>query len=392
EMRAIFERLGFDVETAPRVALRNQKRATLGATGWTVVVPTARRDIAIEEDLIEEVGRIYGYDSIPETRPQSDLVSAAAPLEVRNRDRTLAAFYAAGFTEARTYSFIGDRETALLDDGARKTLIELENPQSRSATALRPLVLPSLALAAAEALKFTPSLRYCELARVFRHSKTARDTSGLEENRLAFIVAEKTKEAGRGFVFYELKGALDSIFESLGLPEVWYDDVPSTPALITQDVGRFLHPYQAALIKIGNRTVGIMGVVHPDMRNVLDIPVEAAAGELYFDAFEKELESEKEYRAVSKYPAVLRDIAVLVPKDIRMTEVEDRIQNAGGELLADVDLFDAFEGDEIGADKKNLAFHLIFQSEERTLTVAEVEALMKKITSALEADEGWEVR
>lgn len=410
EMRRIFARLGFGVEVAPRGVPKGSpfpnpkgyplKRTPLGAVPLIIVVPTARRDIQGEEDLIEEIGRFHGYDAIREERPRGELASASTDIAIAYRDRVLGAFRAAGFDEARTYSFIGDREAAFLDGGAHQSLIELENPQSNEATRLRPSILPSLLGAAATAAKFTSRIRYCEMSRVFRFPDrigrgAARDTTDFEENRLAFIAAEKTG-GKRGALFYELKGALDSIMESLGLPDGWYDDVPSSSAIRTQDIGRLLHPYQAAQIKIGDTLVGMVGTLHPDVRRAFDIPMEAAVGELYLDAFEKELEREKEYRAIPKYPAVLRDLAILVPKNIRMTDVEDVIQAAGGALLADADLFDVFEGDDPpagrGADRKSLAFHLIFQSEERTLTDLEVEKIMKKIASALEADPEWEVR
>ena len=383
-MRAIFERLFFQVE---------QK-----TNSWIVTVPTARRDIAIEEDLIEEIGRMTGYDAIRETCPAGELITASTDTRIFYRDRILAAFRASGFSEIRTYAFVGDRDTNLMDAETRRALLELENPQSREATVLRPMLLPSVVRAAAEALRFEKTARLCELSRVFRLPESARgvprvfrDTPDLEENHLAFVIAEKSKKEGK-VLFYELKGAADTALEMLGFPDVWYDNVPESGAFVTRGIGRFLHPHQLAEIKIGDTVVGMLGTLHPDARRAFGVEGIGAAGELYVDALEKELEHEKEYRAISKYPSALRDLAILVPKNIRMTDVEDIIQAAGGELLADVDLFDSYEGDEIDDDKKNLAFHLIFQSEDRTLADSEVEALMKKIKKALEINPDWEVR
>ncbi|MBI2038940.1 MAG: phenylalanine--tRNA ligase subunit beta [Candidatus Niyogibacteria bacterium] len=382
EMRSILERLSFHVEAAKGIL--------------TVTVPTARRDIARDVDLIEEIGRLSGYDAIGEARPVGELITAVTDTRLAYSDRILSVFRNAGFDEVRTYSFIGEKETALLDADTRAALFELENPQSRDAASLRPMILPSLFGAAREAVKFASPVRFCEQSRVFRAPRAWRDTPQCEENRLAFIHCDKEKHPAHSPIFYELKGSLSAIAEALGLPEFWYDDVPASSGLLTKGAARLLHSYQSASMKIGDTTVGVFGTVHPDIRRAFDLPPGTAAGELYLDAFETELESEKEYRAIPKYPAILRDLAILVPKNVRMTDIEDVIQNTGGELLADVDLFDVFEGDDPpvggGAGRKSLAFHLVFQSEERTLMDREVEALMKKITKALETNPEWEVR
>ncbi|MCH7882962.1 phenylalanine--tRNA ligase subunit beta [Patescibacteria group bacterium] len=381
EMTSILQRLSFDVsrkKNAPKELI--------------VKVPSLRRDLELEEDLIEEVGRIYGYDQIEAKRPVGELAPAAIDRHLFFKEKIRDLFRASGFDEVRNYAFIGEKHIADLGPQDRSALIEVENPQSREFSHLRPILLPSLAYAVSEALKFSKDIRYFEVGRVYQWLPvTYRDTPDLERLNLAFAITHAKNQEGSQ-AFFELKGALDTIFESLGLHDVWYDDVPASPETLTQGVGRFLHPYQFSEIKLGEKKLGIFGMLHPALKKKFNIKDDLSVGEVFLDELIGETEKEKEYRPISKYPAVTRDLAILVPRDVRVVKVLDIIENTGGSLLTDVDLFDMYEGDEIVDGKKNFAFHLIFQSTDRTLKDEEVERVMQNIIKALEENIEWEVR
>lgn len=376
----IFRRLSFDV-----IPSKKEKGA------FMVTAPTVRRDLVLEEDLIEEVGRIYGYDAIEAKQPVGELIPAVFDRRLFFKEKIRDFFKGAGFDEVRSYSFIGSEEIMRLGARERAHLIEIANPQSRESSHLRPLLTPSLLKAVCQASKFSKTIRYFEIGRIYHWPGVYRDTTELERPKLAFAVLEKKTSQGSQ-IFFELKGVMDVIFESLGLHDVWYDDASSSPKILNQGVGRFLHPYRFSEMKLGKKNLGILGALHPDLKAHLDIKGEAAVGELFLDDLIDEVEKEKEYRPISKYPAVIRDLAILVPWNIRVVEVLDVVEGAGGKLLIDVDLFDVYEGSEVGAEKKNFAFHLIFQSPDRTLTDKEVDILMQKVIKELDRHPSWDVR
>jgi len=381
EMIDILRRLSFDVDSKKRPG------------HLVVTIPTRRRDLVLEEDLIEEVGRIYGYDAIEPKRPVGEL----APVSVDNRlffqEKIRDMFVAVGFDELRSYSFIGEKEVADFEEEEKKNLIRIQNPYSKEQSYLRPLFAPVLMRAVSEALKFSKEIRYFEVGRAYRWALDGyRDTPDLEEARIAFAIARKSKNRAGAYAFFELKGALDMIFESLGLHDIFYADGKRSAKALSMGTGRFLHPYQFSEIKLGKKNLGIFGVLHPEMCETAGLAGEMVLGELFLDELIREVDKEKEYRPISKYPAVTRDLAILVPWKVKVIEVLDIIENMGGKLLIDADLFDIYEGSEVGAEKKNFAFHLIFQSADRTLKDEEIDTVMTKITKALEKKIRWEVR
>lgn len=192
--------------------------------------------------------------------------------------------------------------------------------------------------------------------------------------------------------FFELKGVISSLFESLGVADVWFDDVPQDKINFKKWNRELLHPFRAAQIKSGDKLLGIIGEIHPRVMDIFEIKYPSSVSEISLGALFETVRSEREYKEISKYPAVLRDIAVLVPSQVRVTEVSDVIENTAGMLLRDSDLFDIYEGDEIPENKKSLAFSLFFESNERTLSEKEVDEIMQKITQTLESNPEWEVR
>lgn len=365
----MFERLGFKIK----------KRG--GAKQWLVEVPTQRRDLRAEEDLIEEIARLYGYERLPSKLPESHLVPAprndAAWWERRITDYIVGA----GFTESHLYEFAGDRE---LDQFGidRARVIPLENPMNPETTYLSPRVLTRYVVSAAD------NLKYFDVVKIFGISKSFRKEP-LEE-RTDLILCSAAKGSSGEDEFYQLKGVVDTLLESLGITDPWYDDVHETQdAKHETDI---FHPYRFAEIKIGNEKIGAIGEIHPDILRNIKARARIAAVEIDMERLTQLATAEAEYRPIGKYPSIIRDIAVVVPEATKTEQILNIIEAAGGQLLADTDLFDYFQDGALAADaQKSLAFHLIFQSPDRTLTDAEVDAIIKKIITALESQD-WEVK
>ncbi len=190
-------------------------------------------------------------------------------------------------------------------------------------------------------------------------------------------------------MFFEAKGIIDLLLNGFGISGVWYDEYKPTPE---DSKFSFWNKAKCAEIKIGEKgEVGFLGEINPVLSGDLGINIPVVAFDIDFEKLQKFASEEREYEPISPHPAAIRDIAVLVPQSVLVDEALEKIEVAGGELVRDVDLFDMYEGEEIGEGKKNLAFHIIFQAENRTLRPEEINNILEKIIKTLEEME-WEVR
>ncbi|MBI5742880.1 MAG: phenylalanine--tRNA ligase subunit beta [Candidatus Niyogibacteria bacterium] len=346
-----------------------------------VLPPQLRLDLALEGDIIEEVGRVYGYEKIRAVPPANEALFAPRNEAVAIRARAQDLLRGAGFMEAVNYSFIGERDAQFMGMNNLAEVLRLNNPPRPELSILRPTLIPGLAANLRDNEKRAATLNFFETGDVF---------FGNDEHEALGLASLSDKAKGEE-IFYLLKGHLVSLLEHLGIADAWFDD-----KLNADEVGRgalaYLHPYQTALVKIGTEKIGVIGVLHPEFARAEKLRGGAAVLELDLTKLTKLVAREREFTPISKYPATSRDLAIIVPDEARMTEVEDVIQNSGGELLFDVDLFDVYDGEELGEGRRSLAFHLIFQSADKTLNDTEVDAIMKKIVSALEENADWEVR
>jgi phenylalanyl-tRNA synthetase beta chain len=179
------------------------------------------------------------------------------------------------------------------------------------------------------------------------------------------------------------------LLNKLGISNVWYDEYKATP---DESKKVIWHPKKCAEIKVDGKEIGFLGEISQKIFDGLDIPAKVVLFDIDFEKLSNLTSEEHEYRPISRFPAAVRDIAVLVPRLVRIEEVLNEIERAGGGLIRDIDLFDIYEGEELPQGKKNLAFHLIFQSEDRTLSSKEIDEKQDKIIRALERKPGWQVR
>jgi len=339
-----------------------------------VEVPTFRLDINIAEDLIEEIGRIYGYQKIVAVFPLVSLVPPKRNLDIFWEGLTKNILKETGFSEVLNYSFIGEKEREAFSFKT-KEIIEIENPISLEQRYLRPSLLPNLIKNIQLNQRYFNSIKIFELGKIFRAGKNK------EKEQIAGVIT--------GEEFYQLKGVVDLLFRKLGISGVWYDDYQPTPEESKLSVWDLK---KCAEIKVDGQEIGFLGEVSPKIREIFKIESKLVAFDIDFEKLQKLSSQEHEYQPISRYPAAIRDLAVLVPQGTKVVKVLNKINIAGGKLIRDIDLFDIYEGEELPEGKKNLAFHIIYQTEDRTLSSKEIDEIQNKIIKTLEKDPEWQVR
>ncbi len=343
---------------------------------FLVEVPTCRLDIELPEDLIEEVGRIYGYQKIPSKLPLGALAPAKVDDSLRIITKAKNILESLGLTEVYNYSFVGENDLKKLGLEP-KNYIELENPLSSDLKYLRKDLIINLLKNIRDNFRYFSEVRLFELGKVYFKK---------EKTMLAGIIGSKTSFGSK--LFYESKGIVDSLLNKLGISNQWYDDYKATSDWTDKIFWDFS---KSAEIKLDDKEIGFFGEINPLALSKFDITGQVAAFYIDFELLTQSVEEELIYEPPSKFPAAVRDIAVLVNLNDRVTAVLNVINASGGKLVQDVDLFDMYEGEEIPEGKKNLAFHIIYQAQDRTLTDDEVDGIHEKIVHALER-RGWEVR
>lgn len=374
----VFERLGFHIKK--------------GSKNWIVEVPTERRDLVIEEDLIEEVARLHGYEKIRAKFPESFLEPAPQNDEVWWQRRVADYCAGAGFSEHYPYEFCGDKELEqynLHSYQHESALIELENPMNPETKYLCPRILVKFISAAVENLREFDTVKLFGVAKSFRESRIKDQESSVDEHKDLIITFAQKGTSGEE-EFYQLKGVLDQLLEGLGIDD-WSYGEPTTNSPQTTNSSLF-HPHRHAGILVGEEKIGNLGEINPEILERLKSKARIVAAEVSFEKLWKLARAEQEYQPIGKYPAVVRDIAVVVSSDTRTDIILNIIENIAGKLLIDTDLFDYFQDEKMReSERKSLAFHLIFQSPERTLKDEDVNILVEKIIKALEG-QNWQVR
>jgi len=360
EIKNILKRLGFKVDGVEPRQL-------------SVEVPTRRLDISIPEDLIGEIGRIYGYQKIPSLFPTVALIPPKRNLEIFWEDNIKNILKEVGLTETYNYSFISEKEAKIFRYQP-KDLIEVENPISIEQKYLRPSLIPNLLKNVQKNQKYFIDIKVFELGKIFQKPN-------IEKKALTVIIT--------GDAFYQSKGIVDLLLNKIGISNVWYDSYQPTPE---ESKISIWHLKKCAEIKVNHEEIGFLGEISPRILDEMKIEGKIVLFDIDFEKLIKLASEEHEYLPISRYPAAVRDLAVLVPRLVRVEEVLNKIEAAGGPLIRDIDLFDIYEGEEIPRGKKNLAFHIIYQSDVRTLSSKEIDEIQNKIIKALERDPEWQVR
>ena len=367
EISEILTRLGMAVEEA--------------GDALEVAPPSARRDLAIEVDLIEEVARLVGYDHLPVRRPRGRLRLLAGSESEVPGVRLRHQLAARGFQEIITWSFVSHEELVRVgqDDGAQ----ELANPLSREMAVLRTSLLPGLLrTAGANFRRGQNDFRLFELGTCFRNG----EDGFIEPARLGLLMtgrmhAEHASGPGRAIDFFDLKGEIEHL---LALNRV------SGKVTFRPCSESWLHPGQGASVYLDGECAGSFGQLHPELVKQLDWPKAAFVAELNADRVRRT--ALPSHRSGSRFPAVRRDLALLVDHGIAASDLLEAISEFGGEKIEKCIVFDEYRGPGIDKECKSLAIGLIIRDLSRTLKDDEVDALIGRVVSGLEQRFGVRLR
>jgi phenylalanyl-tRNA synthetase beta chain len=350
--------------------------------------PSWRPDLAIPEDLVEEVARIHGYDRIEPTLPGSPLAGSEEPPERTLREALRDALRGAGLTELMTFPALrrGDLDALRLAEAdPRRALVELVNPIQLEEPVLRPSLAPSLLRAAQLNLS-----RQAEDLRLFEIGRTFRASAGGELPHESWQAAALWTD-GRGAslwerrdvpVFFRAKGAAEAALAELGYA-VRFRAGCGEP---------FLHPGASGELLAGESAVAVLGELHPETAAAFGLETDLALLLVDLDALLRAPRSPGRYREISRHPRVRRDLAVLLGRDVAAGDALEWIRKTSGASLQAVTLFDRYEGRGVPEGKVSLAFRLEFQLTDRTLTDAEVSRSVERIVQELSERFGGELR
>jgi phenylalanyl-tRNA synthetase beta chain len=360
EVLDILERLGLQAQETTQ-------------EGWTFRIPSYRFDIAIEEDLLEELARVYGYNRLPTRALQLDV-------DLKPHSETQIGLSAVrrhmvtrGYQEAITYSFIDHKLQTIF--GADTAAVGLQNPISADMSVMRTSLLPGLTKALLHNIN-----RQQQRVRLFEAGQrfVVTDQGLKQEPALAGIIYGSRDEEGWANTaapvdFYDVKGDLESLLALTSYPDRFSFRPAQHPAL---------HPGQCAEVLLDGDVVGVMGALHPEVRKQLDIPKSGFVFEIAQAAVSTA--ALPRFGGVSKYPEVARDLAVLVDREVPVADMQAQILDAAGDQLKKLKVFDVYVGEGIDPKRKSLAFSLTFQHPSRTLTEEEVNSSMAQVLARLE--------
>jgi phenylalanyl-tRNA synthetase beta chain len=376
DVSAIFDRLGFSYEQN-------------GST-WTVTVPTRRGDITLPEDLAEEVARLYGYDNIPTSLPSGQATQGQLTPDQRLRRTIRHHLIGAGLHEAITYSLVHAERVGDVAGLHRIDAkpISLAMPMSEEHSVLRTSLIPGLLQTIAyNKNRQNHDVAVFELGSVFL--TTEEKLTQLPEERL-YVAAALTGQwlpqnwmgANQPVDFYLVKGLVDSLLSRLGIVGATYKPASDLAGM---------HPGRTAEVWVGERRLGYLGQIHPALEKTYDVS-ETYVFQFGLTELAAAVEDAGYYKPLPKFPAVTRDLALVVDRSVPAAALETAIRQAAGELLESLTLFDVYTGERIAADKKSVAFSLVFRHPERTLQDDEIQQVTAAVVDALKAQTGAELR
>ena len=377
---AINALLGTDILEADMLGYFEKIGLEYDADAKEVIAPTFRHDLFRLADLAEEVARFYGYDNIPTTLPSGEATTGKLSFKNRVEDvaKDIAEF--CGFSQGMTYSFESPKvfDKLLLDeDDVLRQAIPIMNPLGEDYSIMRTISLNGMLTSLATNYnRRNKNVRLYEMGNIYLPKSLP--LTELPDERMQFTLGMY----GEGD-FFSMKGIVEEFFEKVGLhKKETYDP----------NAGKnFLHPGRQANIIYEGRVVGYLGEVHPQVADNYGIGERAYVAVIDMPEIVELATFDRKYEGIAKYPAVSRDISMVVPKEILVGQIEEVIEKKGGAYLESYKLFDLYEGAQIKPGFKSVAYSITFRAKDRTLEEADVSAAMKKILKALE-EMGIELR
>ena len=358
----VYERLGFTVEK------REEK--------LVVIVPRRRLDISIKEDLIEEVSRIYGVDNIEGTLPIVPMKKGTVDKterEIRNK------MIALGLSDTLPYILINNKEVHKYTNDEFEEL-KLLDPITEERNVLRYSIIPSLfKLYEYNKAHYVKDVNIFEIGKGFGKKQE----KYIEELKIAALMTGEYYlgiSNKKNVDFYIIKGVVEELLDYLGY-ENRYSFIQD------ENIPKEFHPGQTAKISVNNNIVGIIGKLHPQ-----EVKEDVYVFEINLDKLLNIKAGKMKYREISKYPSVKKDLAMIVENNITSMQIEKEIKKAGGSLLRKIEVFDVYQGEQVGENKKSIAYTLTFEAQDRTLTDEEINQTLEKIIARLEKELKAELR
>lgn len=348
-------------------------------------IPSHRLDVSIKEDITEEIARLHGYDKIPsQALPERAVSRVLSTLQRRERDAKRI-FASLGYDELITWSFMNSNKAAEFTE--LKQSLRLQNPISQELNYMRPSIIPNLLEAMAKNLaRSIHDLAFFEVGPVFFLEVDHSEKSCISGVKCGAMYDKNPHASVRNVDVFDVKADADTLLSEMGLG--------LDRCQVTNDAPSYYHPTRSARISLGKTTLGYFGEIHPDILESYDIKKRVIAFEIDLEAVpEGKLKyGNKGGFVVVDYQPVGRDFAFVVDQDKPAGDMLKLIQNIDKKLIKNVILFDLYEGDKLEAGKKSLAFNVMIQADDRTLTEDEINKLSGEIISAASSKFGAVLR
>lgn len=344
-----------------------------------ITVPTFRADVEGEADLLEEIARLYGYDKIPSVLMDTTFTQGSRSYTQKLKGMARTSLTAQGLYEVLTYSFVSpgvyDRINLNADNPLRNA-IKLINPLGEDQSIMRTTIIPNmLDVISRNYNKKVAEGQFFELSRIYLTEKLPLEDMADERETLTIGMYGNVD-------FYDLKGVVENLLAELNIDNY----------KIQTSSHESMHPGRTAELLIRNKKVGYIGEIHPDVLDNYDIPVRVYVAELDFEVLIELCSLTIKYKQLPKYPAVSRDIAVVVTEEITAGQIEDIIKGKGGKLVEEVKLFDIYRGSQITEGYKSMAYSITYRSDEKTLTEEDITKVHNKILNSLANQVGAALR
>lgn len=369
--------LGMDIPRGEMVKILESLEFKVEDDG-TIIVPSFRGDIETYADIAEEIVRIYGYDKIPTVLMNSRVTTGGKNRKQQLEDKAKDILTSLGFFEIMTYSFTDPKlfdDINVPADSPLRNTVKIINPLGEENSIMRTTLIPTTL----EVLKTNYSRRIPSAA-VFELGTRYIPVDG---QQLPDEIGTLSLGMYGDVDFYDLKGAVCGLLKRLGVPR---------PAFMTEKQDPTFHPGRCAVIAVGNKIIGILGQIHPKVAKNYKINTEIYIAELDFGAILPLCSSEITYAQLPKFPSTSRDIAMVLDDSINVADIEKIIEENAGKILESYKLFDVYRGEQVGENKKSVAYSITFRAADRTLVDDEVSAVMSKIVKALETKLGAALR
>ena len=363
--------LGTDISKEEMLTYLTKLELVYNEKDNTLTIPTFRQDLNCAADIAEEVARFYGYDNIPVSLPKGEATVGKKPFDQRVQGIAREICERNGFSGGMTYSFESPKvfdKLLLPEDAMERQAIVIANPLGEDFSIMRTVSLNGMLTSLA-----TNYNRRNKVARLYElgniYLPKALPLTELPDEKMRLTLGMY----GAGD-FFDMKGVVEEIFDKLGVTGAECepsDDIP------------YLHPGRQARIRKGKLDLGVIGQIHPEVGDNYNLKTEAYVAVLNMEVITMLTNFDRKYEGIAKFPASTRDLSMVMDKGLFVGQIEHVIKKNAGKILESCELFDVYEGEQVGAGKKSVAFSLIFRAKDRNLESAEVDKAVEKVLDAL---------